>query len=644
MKKALSTLLVLLMVFALSACSTQSTATQTVTGNIEVVESETPTTDAETIPQDETETTTPAAVEDIQTHEDVDDYTWEESQVVEITLTGDRADASNSAVTVDGSLVTISAAGTYSLSGTLDDGQIIVDTKDEDTVKIILDGVNLSSKTSAPIFIKDAEKVVLILAEGSKNILSDASVYVNESTEENEPNAVLFSDSDLTIWGSGTLNVTGNYNDGIASKDGLIIAGGKITVSAVDDGIRGKDYLVVKDASVTVTSNGDGLKADNDMENELGFILVQSSSLEVTSGGDAISAQGNVFVYDGEFTLTSGGGSGVWLDGETSAKGINGLASVVINSGTFTINAADDAIHSNGDITINGGSYQLASGDDGMHADTTLTINDGEVSVIDSYEGIESATITINSGTLRIAASDDGINVASGVDGSGLGMTAGGFMPGNPPQSGQPGSLPSGQPGDRPTGGPMQDAFAEAGDYYLYINGGNIYVNADGDGIDVNGSIEMSAGLVIVNGPTENMNGALDYLGSFTISGGTLIAVGSAGMAQAPSESSSQNSVLINLDASQSAGTPIHIQDAAGTNLVTFTPTKSYQSFVFSSANMLSGGDYTIFSGGNTSGEAVDGLTTSGSYEPGSELTSFTVSGVTTILGNTTGMGGGRRK
>ncbi len=195
-----------------------------------------------------------------------------------------------------------------------------------------------------------------------------------------------------------------------------------------------------------------------------------------------------------------------------------------------------------------------------------------------------------------------------------------------------------------PGGGPGQDAFSETGDYYLYINGGYVYVDANGDGIDVNGTIEMTDGLVIVNGPTENMNAALDYQGTFTISGGTLVAAGSAGMAQGFSETSTQNSVLVNFDTTLAAGTVINIQNANGVNMLTFVPTKSYQSVVFSSPEMKTGEEYIIYTAGSVSGDAPDGLATSGSYSPGIQHTSFTISSVVTRLGNTTGMGGGHRR
>ena len=247
-----------------------------------------------------------------------------------------------------------------------------------------------------------------------------------------------------------------------------------------------------------------------------------------------------------------------------------------------------------------------------MHADKTLTVDAGQITVTDSYEGLESAVITINGGNIRLASSDDGINVASGVDGSGMG--------GRPTLGG--GRFPE-----------QGDAFAATGDTFLHINGGYIYVNAMGDGLDVNGAITMSGGTVIVDGPTQNMNGAVDYDRGFTITGGTLVAVGSAGMAQAPDTSSTQYSLLLNLSSALRAGALVRIQDQSGAALLTFAPAKSYQSIVFSSPEIQAGATYDLYSGGSMSGAAMDGLYDDGDYTAGVRAGSVTVTGIATIVG-----------
>lgn len=547
---------------------------------------------------------------------------WQDAPVTFIRLEGNSIVVEGDGVAIDGSTATITAAGSYELSGALADGQIIVDTKDKETVYLILNGVDLRSSVNAPLAVLDAKTAVIVLAEGAQNFIEDSASYVFANPEDDEPNAALFAKSDLTITGAGALTVRGNYNDGIASKDGLVIESGSITVSAVDDGIRGKDYLVVKNGSLTIDAGGDGLKADNEDDATLGYILVEAGEIRVTAGGDALTAQSNVLVRGGDFTLTAGGGGTTRIDDSHSAKGVKAAVGIQIDGGAFAIDAADDGVHANGGIVINGGVFEIATGDDGMHADATLTINNGDIRITRSYEGLESAVITINGGNIYIVANDDGVNVAGGVDGSG---TMRGAPGGGRPNRQQPGAPPAGMPG--------QDAFTYTGNQYLYINGGYLVVDAAGDGIDVNGAVEMTGGVVIVHGPAANMNAALDYDAGFTISGGLLAAVGSAGMAQAPGGASTQNSLLINFNAVQQAGTLVHIQDSQGAAILTFAPNKAHQSLAFSSPQLVAGETYTVYLGGSSSGEAVDGLVQNGVYLPGMEYTTFTVESIVTIIG-----------
>lgn len=271
-------------------------------------------------------------------------------------------------------------------------------------------------------------------------------------------------------------------------------------------------------------------------------------------------------------------------------------------------------MHSNASIVINNGTFTVASGDDGFHADATLEINGDHLTITKSYEGIESAIITIIGGNIHVVSSDDGINVAGGNDGT----TANGF-------GGGPGG------GGRPGRG--QDSFAASGSYFLYINGGTIVVDAGGDGLDANGSIVMTDGLVLVNGPTEQMNGALDYDGGFAISGGTFVAVGSAGMAQAPDTSSSQNSLLLSLNGTLPAGSLIHIQTSSGEDMLTFAPTKQIQAIAFSSAELATGETYEVYYGGSSTGTVTDGLYEGGVYSGGTLFTSVTLSGTVTQVG-----------
>ena len=684
-------LLLLLLLFALAGCSGSQAQAAPSTESIAVQEGSLQDTPVAAATAEEAMTTAEleaagagaasaeeAMAENSKTHEDAADYTWDESDEIPVELNGTSIRAGGQGVSVEGSVATIHASGTYRLSGSLSDGQIIVETEDEDMVRLILDGVDLNCSGSAPVFISKADKVVIILADGSANTVSDGLNYVFAEAGEDEPNAAVFSTANLTIAGSGSLRVYGNFNDGISSKDGLILAGGTLTVQAADDGIRGKDYLVMRDATVTVEAGGDGLKSDNEEDTGKGYVSVESGSVQVTSGGDAIDAASDAMITGGELTLVSGGGSSAAVDGMASTKGIKGRINVIIDGGTISIDAADDAIHSNGSLVINAGTLALASGDDGMHTDSTLTINNGAIVIANSYEGIESAVITINGGEINLTASDDGINVAGGVDGSGGGGPGGGMRPGGADGTMQApgdrqgmratieaaggmqalqetlqagGEIPEGLPmiqgtpqapgdwqGGMPGGGFGRDAFAATGDYHLYINGGNIYVDANGDGIDANGTIEMTDGIVIVNGPTERMNGALDFV-SFTINSGFIVAAGSSGMAQAPGGTSSQNTLLLNFTAEQPAGSLVHIQDGSGQDILTFAPVKNYQSIAFSSPELVSGSTYEVFTGGSSTGASSGGLYQDGSYTSGSTYTTFTASSGLTQLGS----GGGFR-
>ncbi|HQF70283.1 MAG TPA: dockerin type 1, partial [Promineifilum sp.] len=238
------------------------------------------------------------------------------------------------------------------------------------------------------------------------------------------------------------------------------------------------------------------------------------------------------------------------------------------------------------------------------------------IDISTSYEGLESGVITLNAGDIRVVASDDGINVAGGADSSG--MMAG------------PGRGGRGQGG--PGGMQNLDATTYTGSNFMYINGGTIVVDANGDGLDANGAIIMTGGLVVVNGPTNDGNGAMDYDGGFNISGGTIVTAGSAGMLQSPDAASAQNSALIYVGQA-AAGTLIHIQNSAGEDVLTFAPTKSYAAVTLSSAELVSGETYTVYVGGSATGTANGGLYSDGAYTPGTELGSFTVSSAVTTLG-----------
>lgn len=550
-----------------------------------------------------------------------------------ITLNGKTITVNGSGATVSGSRVTITAAGAYGISGDLSDGQILVDTQDAEKVTLILNGADIACSTSAPIFVVNAEKVVITLAEGTQNSVTDGKTYLYADPTSDEPSAAIFSNDDLTINGAGSLTVSANYKNGIQSKDDLKITGGNITVTAVSDGLKGKDSITIKNGAITVDAGGDGLQSTNAEEAERGYISIEGGTLAITAALDGIQAETNLLVSGGDITITSGGGSGnssasagnpgntwgAWggkgntSTGNTtpSAKGLKAGVDLIMDGGTLNINSSDDALHANGSLTINGGVIEMTSGDDGIHADTAVTINGGEISIAKSYEGIESAVITINDGTIHVVSSDDGLNIVGGVDGSGMG------------------------------GRPGQGTFNYTGSNYLYINGGYLAVNSGGDGLDVNGAIVMTGGVVLVHGPTANMNGALDHSG-FKMTGGLLVAAGSSGMAMTPDTTSTQYSVSMNFSSAVTAGTIIRVQTQDGEDIVTFAPAKVFQSVVVSSPELKKGATYAVYGGGSSTGAAADGLFSGGTYSGGNQLTSFTISSVLTILGSYGG-GGMRR-
>jgi hypothetical protein len=580
-----------------------------------------------------------AGIIDVVYDSDDEDSSWNSSEASHIVLAGDSIEFYGSGAVVDDNQIAITSAGTYIISGTLNDGQIIVNTKDEETVRLILNGVDITCSTSAPIYVKNAAKTVITLADDTENLVTDGDSYIVEDSliedsESIEPNAAIFSKDDLTINGNGSLTVNANYNNGIQSKDDLKITGGNITVNAVNDGIKGRDSIAIKNANITVNAGADGMQSNNDADEEKGYVFIESGTIAITAGNDGIQAETSLVISGGNITISSGGGSanssrhigedgntwGDWGDrgmdtennadsdtSTSSAKGLKAGVNTIITGGTINIDSSDDSIHSNNSLSINGGNIIMASGDDGMHSDSTLEINGGEISITKSYEGIESATITINDGNIHITSSDDGINVRGGADGSSI----------------------DGRPG--------QNEFNFSGNNWLYINGGYTVIDATGDGLDINGSINMTAGDVIVNGPTGDMNGAIDYLGTFNVTSGYLVAVGSSGMAEAPSTSSTQYAVLINFSTQLSADTIVHIETEDGEEILTFAPTKTYQSVVLCSPELENGETYIVFTGGSSTGTVTDCLYSGGTYTAGTQITSFTISSIVTWIGSSGG-------
>lgn len=590
----------------------------------------------------------------------------------ETTIEGQGAEVSNNKVT-------ITKAGTYSVSGKVEDGQIIIDAGKEDKVYLILNGADINCSNSAPIYVKNAKKAIISLAEGTENNITDGETYVFEDESSNDPNAAIFSKDDMTIIGSGKLTVNANYNNGIASNDDLKIQSGNIIVNAKNNGIKGKDCINVTDGNITINSKGDGMKAETELLVADGYITIK------TGGGSENSTKANQSLGQRPDGMTKGekptmpdgmnkgerptmpegqtqgeapalpdgqtqGGQPPQLpdgqtqgerpempqdirqpsnnqdtnsntntstntstDESTSMKALKATTNIIIDGGTFNIDSEDDSIHSNANAIINGGTFEIASGDDGIHSDTQLDINGGTINISKSYEGIESTTININDGSIHLVASDDGINAAGGNDIS------------------------------TETGMAGNDKFSSSGNGLINITGGYVYVDASGDGIDANGNIKMAGGTVLVNGPTNDGNGSLDYDKTFDISGGILVAAGSSGMAQMPSDSSSQKILNLNLT-SQEANTVVNVKSSDGKNILTYAPLKNYSSVIVSTPDIKDNTKYTVSVGGTAKGEAKDGLYSDGNYsggtEVGSETTSNTITNITQEGASTNSMRG----
>ena len=497
-----------------------------------------------------------------------------------------------SGVSISNNTITINKEGVYYFTGTLSDGNIVVNA-DSAKVVLVFENVNITSTKTAVINVIKAKTVTLNLIDGSTNVFTDSSNYT-EFTEDDEPNGTIFSKSDLYITGSGTLKVYANYQDGIVSKDTLAIVDATIEVTSADDGIRGKDFTSIKNAKITVNSKGDGIKSTNDSDTSLGYVIIDGATINVTSENDGIQAETVLNISNSNINITTTGK--VSSSSDVSSKGLKAGKEITINGGNYAITSTDDTIHSNGCVIINNGNFELSSGDDGIHGDSNILINNGTITIKKSYEGIEANYIKINDGKISIIASDDGINVSGG-DGS--------QMMG-------------------PRGG---DSFGSTSDSnrQLVINGGNIYVKSEGDGLDANGSINMNGGYVLVVGTTSNGNGALDYDQSFNVTGGTLIVYGAAGMWQNPSTTSKQYSICFG--AAGSSGDSIVLKDSNGNEIVSFKTEKNYSAVTISSSSLKQGETYTLYVNGTSAGSQ--------------EITSIVTSNMTNSGGMNGGMQGG---
>lgn len=530
---------------------------------------------------------------------------------IHIRLEGDSARASSDSVKIEGTKVTITENATHVISGTLNDGMLIVDAEDTAKLQVVFNGVQITSATSAAMYILEADKVFLTLAEGTKNSLANGGTFT--AIDENNIDGALFSKQDLTLNGAGALTVTSPVGHGIVCKDDLVITGGSYTVASASHALDVNDSVrITGETTLSLDAGKDGIHCENDEDTEKGFVYISGGQVNVEAEGDGISAGAYVQVEAGTVRVTAGGGSengsqqssgsfGGFMGGGrpgqssadssddgTSMKGIKAENSILLSGGAFTIDSADDSIHSNVSIVINGGTFEIASGDDAIHAEETLNITAGTIQISESYEGLEALHIQIQGGDIGLKASDDGLNAAGGTDSSGLG--------GRDEMFGGGGGRPGGPGGHGGMGGGMSGSS----DGSIIISGGNLYVNASGDGLDANGTLEISGGYTVVVGPTQGDTATLDYDVSGVITGGTFIGTGASGMAQ--TFSNSQQGVIALRVGNQSAGTTITLKDKDGNTVIEYAPELSFAVVILSSPDIVSGQTYSI-SVGTASGE-----------------------------------------
>lgn len=530
------------------------------------------------------------------------DAGWDTSAATVIALEGEDASVSGQgAYAYDGSVLYISNAGKYVVSGTLTDGSIVVDAADSSKVWILLDGVEISCADDACIRVDQADKVFLTLAEGTENRLSSGAEYSEEALADGT-GGVIFSHDDLTINGSGSLTVTAAYKHGIEANDDLVITGGTITIDAPGDGIHVNDSLRMMETTLTIMAVDDGIDIDG-------------AGTEETDAAADPSQNGYLHVESGTYTITSEG----------------------------------DAIHTASDITITGGTFTISSGDDGIHSETVFDMVAGTVLIEECYEGIEAKTINIAGGDVTVYPTDDGLN-ANGNSGMSMGMgnmaagmagRKGGMqMPGGEnmsemPEMGENGEMP--EPPQRPDGENMTEmpempqadeeevaqealagnmaetenaptdenagAAAEEEETWLCISGGSVTVinesGRDADGLDSNGDIYITGGTVRVSMTgSDGSNSAIDYGsengGVCEVTGGTLVACGGSSMAEGFDSGSTQVGILYNLETTAEAGTEVQVLDESGEVLLSYTAECAFNSVALSCPELEVGRTYTI--------------------------------------------------
>ena len=514
---------------------------------------------------------------DVETHYSAQDLSWDTSSETAIDLSNPTA---TDGVTVEDGTLTITKAGTYKLSGEYQ-GQIKVETADSDAVRLVLDNANITNSSGAALNVVNADEVILYSASGTTNTISDGADYT--ATGENDPDAVVYSKADLTIAGEGTLKVNGNHEDGIHTSDGLVIASGTLEVNAANTGIKGKDYVDILGGTINVTAQQDGIKSTNDTDEGKGWTRLSNGTVTVNAGDDGFKAS----------------------------------RVVEISGGSLTVEQSDEGIEAQY-INVSGGGVNVTSADDGMNA--SLKTSDSE-----STDSSANTSDTANQQQGSLPGGQQ--NGTSNQQQQGTGQPQPPAMSGTSQDgTSQNGTTGTGQQG---MGQPPQGGMPGGGggtfeviDAAINVSGGHVTVNAEGDGIDSNGVTTLSGGTLIVNGPSQGGNAALDTNGDLLLNGATVLSGSTADMFEAPSTNSTSGYLKLTNSSGFEQGSTVQVADSSGKVVANYKVTKSnVQLVLVSSSSIVKGQSYTVY----TKTSAVD--SNAASLASGAtELGSFTAS------------------
>lgn len=550
-----ATSITLLAALALTGCSATSTSNTSATATSATTTSASSTSDTTSKVADSFSTDVKNGAKLAEdTHYSAKDLTWDSSSEVTIDLSNPTA---TDGVTVSDGVITITKAGNYKLTGTYE-GQIKVEAADSDMVRLILNNATITNSTGAAINVVEADEVVIYTASGTTNTVSDGSSY--SDTASGSPDAAIYSKSDLTLAGEGTLKVEGKYEEGIHTTDGLVIASGTLEVSATNTGIKGKDYVDILDGTVTVTATKDGIKATNDTDGNRGWVRLSGGTVNISAGDDGFKAERVLEISGGTLNITQ------------SNEGIEAQY-INILDGTVNVTSSDDGINA---------SYSTSS---------------------------SSSTESTSSSTTQTTQSNQGNQAAQGNQSA---PQAPSGSAGQAPAGG--GQAPSGNMGQPPAGGGggMGGGMGGGGtfevvDATINIAGGTVTVNANGDGIDSNGTATLSGGTLVVNGPFTGGNTSLDTNGDLLLNGTTVVAGNSGDMFEAPASSSTSGYVKLTNLSNVSSGTTIQVADSSGKVVANYKVTNSNTALILvSSANITKGQSYTVY----TTTDSVDASST----------------------------------